>query len=208
LKQEQNVNALDYIVGRNALFWAVAADGRNSNNSSSSSSSSSSSVDVVKLLIEYGTDEDTYVDALFKAVRKGNVQHAQVLLTAGASVNAVYILAADSAGEHDDSTEETDSDSSVEAVAHTILMAAETPAMVKLLLAAGADVHVTTDTGNTALHVAVAHGYPAAVLCVLIKAGADLHAVNNDGKTAAQVAADSGNTLAATLLKRAAAQGS
>jgi uncharacterized protein len=78
------------------------------------------------------------------------------------------------------------------------------PAAVKLLLAAGADVHVTTDRGNTALHVAAVHKYPASVLCLLIKAGADLHAVNGDGKTAAQVAADNGNTLAAALLVRAA----
>jgi ankyrin repeat protein len=41
-------------------------------------------------------------------------------------------------------------------------------------------------------------------MCLLIKAGVDLHAVNSDGKTAAQVAADSGNTLAAALLTRAA----
>jgi ankyrin repeat protein len=75
---------------------------------------------------------------------------------------------------------------------------------MKLLLAAGADVHVTTDRGNTALHVAAAHKHPAPVLCLLIKAGVDLHAENCDGKTAAQVAGDPGNTLTATLLTRAA----
>eukprot|EP00953_Heterococcus_sp_UTEX-ZZ885_P037182 19119-Heterococcus_DN1.PRE.4 len=78
------------------------------------------------------------------------------------------------------------------------------PAHMKLLLAAGADVHMTTVRGNTALHVAAAHKHPAPVLCLLIKAGVDLHAVNSGGKTAAQVAADTGNTLAAALLTRAA----
>jgi uncharacterized protein len=83
-------------------------------------------------------------------------------------------------------------------------MMCEQPAHLKLLLAAGADVHVTTDTGSTALHVSAVHKYAASVLCLLIKAGVDLHAVNSAGKTAAQVAADTGNTLAAALLTRAA----
>jgi ankyrin repeat protein len=86
----------------------------------------------------------------------------------------------------------------------TAIMLCEQPEHLKLLLAAGADVHKTTSRGNTALHVAAAHSYPASVICLLIKAGTDLQAVNNGDKTAAQVAADSGNTLAAALLTRAA----
>jgi ankyrin repeat protein len=78
------------------------------------------------------------------------------------------------------------------------------PVHLKLLLAAGADVHKTTNRGNTALHVAAVHKFAAPVICLLIKAGVDLHALNSAGKTAAQVAADSGNTLAAALLTRAA----
>jgi ankyrin repeat protein len=77
---------------------------------------------------------------------------------------------------------------------------------VKVLLAAGADVHVATDAGDTCLHKAAAHGYAAPVVCLLIKGGADLHAVNSPGKTAAQVAHDNGFTLIAQLLNRAAAQ--
>jgi uncharacterized protein len=85
------------------------------------------------------------------------------------------------------------------------LMMCKQPTEVKLMLAAGADVHLRTATkGNTVLHVAAVHGYPASVLCLLIKAGIDLRAVNSAGKTAAQVAAESGNTLAAALLTRAA----
>jgi ankyrin repeat protein len=86
----------------------------------------------------------------------------------------------------------------------TPIMRCAQPAHLKLLLAAGADVHVTTDTGSTALQVAAVHKFAAPVLCLLIKAGVDLHAENSDGKTAAQVAADTGNTLAAALLTRAA----
>jgi ankyrin repeat protein len=75
-----------------------------------------------------------------------------------------------------------------------------------VILAVGADVRVTTNNGDTCLHVAARHNYKAPVICLLIKAGADLHAVNSSGKTAAQLAHDHGNVLIAQLLKRAAQQ--
>jgi uncharacterized protein len=86
----------------------------------------------------------------------------------------------------------------------TANMKCDQPAHLKLLLAAGADAHKTTDRGSTALHVAAIHKFAAPVLCLLIKAGVDLHVENSDGQTAAQVAADTGNALAAALLTRAA----
>jgi ankyrin len=86
------------------------------------------------------------------------------------------------------------------------LMLCSTADTVKVLLAAGADVHVTTAAADTCLHVAVRHSYKAPVLCLLIKAGADLQAVNSSGKTAAQLAHDRGNVLIAQLLSRAAQQ--
>jgi ankyrin repeat protein len=88
--------------------------------------------------------------------------------------------------------------------ATTVLMACSDPATLKLLLAASADVHATSERGDTALHVAAVHRYPASVLCLLIKAGADLHAVNREGKTAAEVAHDKGRGLTESLLLRAA----
>eukprot|EP00953_Heterococcus_sp_UTEX-ZZ885_P009352 5520-Heterococcus_DN1.PRE.2 len=75
-----------------------------------------------------------------------------------------------------------------------------------LLLAAGADIHVANDVGDTCLHIAARHNYKAPVVCLLIKAGANLHAVNNDGQTAAQIAHDRGFTLIEQLLNRAAQQ--
>jgi ankyrin repeat protein len=91
---------------------------------------------------------------------------------------------------------------------HTIpLMLCGTPDTVKVLLAAGADVHLTDDVGDTCLHSAARHNYKAPVLCLLIKAGADLHAVNSEGKTAAQLAHDRGYKLIEQLLNRAAQQG-
>jgi uncharacterized protein len=92
----------------------------------------------------------------------------------------------------------------MDAMTQTLLMAADTPAAVKLLLAAGADAHRATSAGNTCLHVAAEHNYPAPVLCLLIKAGVDMQAVNSAGQTAAQVAEGKGHTLAAALLNRAA----
>jgi ankyrin repeat protein len=86
----------------------------------------------------------------------------------------------------------------------TPLMMCTTPAHVKLLLNAAADALKRTDTGNTCLHVASTHGYPAPVICLLIKAGIDLNAVNSSGKRAVEVAVDMGNTLIAALLTRAA----
>eukprot|EP00953_Heterococcus_sp_UTEX-ZZ885_P041914 21348-Heterococcus_DN1.PRE.1 len=76
-------------------------------------------------------------------------------------------------------------------------------ATVKVLLAAGADVHVTTSTRDTCLHVAARHSLPVPVVCLLITAGVGLHAVNNHGKTAAQLAYDTGNTLTEQLLIKA-----
>jgi uncharacterized protein len=88
----------------------------------------------------------------------------------------------------------------------TALMLCTTVDTVKVLLAAGADVHVTTAAGNTCLHVAAYHSYTAPVLYLLIKAGADLHAVNNSDKLAAQLAHDRDNVLIEQLLIRAAQQ--
>jgi ankyrin repeat protein len=84
----------------------------------------------------------------------------------------------------------------------TAIMSCTQPAHWKLLVTAGADVHKTTDTGNTALHVAVKHKHPVPILCLLIKAGVDLSAVNDLGMTAAELAAQCGNHLAAALLLR------
>jgi ankyrin repeat protein len=86
----------------------------------------------------------------------------------------------------------------------TALMMCTNTAIAQLLLDAGADVHETTGTGDTCLHVAAAHKHPVPVLCLLIKAGADIHAVNDDGQTAAGVAHEYGNELAEQLLLRAA----
>jgi ankyrin repeat protein len=182
--------------------------------------------EMTALLLEYGAAVNSANSSgdspLLGAAISGDLASARVLIRAGADVGAVcsngmtslhpaarwghlellQLLLEHGAAAVIDSLSPACGHSSCGK--STALMACDSPAAVKVLLAAGADVHVTTDRGNTALHVAAVHKYPAPVLCLLIKAGVDLHAVNSDGKTAAQVAVDSGNTLAAALLTRAA----
>jgi uncharacterized protein len=143
----------------------------------------------VQLLLDAGADLTENSAALHNAA--GNSQHPEVLQllleqsTSGAMIDTL--------------ADECECCGRLAAI-----MGCDQPAHLKLLLAAGADVHITTDRSNAALHVAAVHQYSAAVICLLIKAGVDLHAENSDGKTATQLAADSGNTLAAALLMRAA----
>jgi ankyrin repeat protein len=218
LARGADVNAVDQ-GRRNALTFAAAAQ--------------SNRAALVKLLLQHGADPKLRSKlgetALLSAVVSGDAECAQLLVIADADVNARCGLAlpstaelAESAGVEgmtvttvrgvvtavlaDGSQQHLPAalrDAIADEMSKTILMAADTPAVVKDLLAAGADVHRTTDQGNTCLHTA-ARNYPASVICLLIKAGVSLRAVNCEGKTAAAVARDQGNTLAAALLNRAA----
>jgi ankyrin repeat protein len=201
-----------------------------SSSSSTTSSSSSSSADMITLLLERGADVHAHTEAwqspLLAAVQAGNVQCAQALIDAGADVNQMCLTAVpgcSNIAEAVDAELEQMMTAQVaiaertqalaakySTAAHSdklqpLLMAASTPAVVKLLLAAGASVHATTAAGGrTCLHVAAAAGYPAAVLCLLIKAGVDISAVDSEGETAAELAHAAGHTLAESLLNRAA----
>jgi ankyrin repeat protein len=198
---------------RTALFYAVAA------NQSSS----------VKLLLQRSASltigsAQARIAPLYLAVSSGYVQCAKLLLAAGVSAATVYsnvnsclytagTLADAAAVEMTKLLLEHGAAASIDALlgagcdccgSGTALMLCTKAAVTKLLLAAGADVHIANNRGTTCLHIAAAHGYSAPVLCLLIKAGADLHAVNRDNKTAADVAHSKGNTLGESLLVRAA----
>jgi ankyrin repeat protein len=183
--------------------------------------------DAVALLVEHGaavnaTDVNEE-SALLCAAESGNTECVQLLLDAGADASIVaskgytVLHAAASNEQHPQVLQLLLQSGAAVAYINSIasycdccrnatpLMWCKQPAHVKLLLAAGADVHLTTSTGNTCLHAAAAHKRPASVVCLLIKAGVNLHAMNSDRKTAAQVATDCGNTLTAALLTRAAA---
>jgi ankyrin repeat protein len=168
--------------------------------------------------VDLNTPASNGATPLLVAAARSSIELVQQLLDAGADVAAhapvLHVAAGNSA--HPEVLQLLLEQSSAAAVIDTVtvqcgccgtktaLMSYGQPAHLKLLLAAGVDVHKTTDRGNTALHVAAVHKFAAPVICLLIKAGVDLQAENSDGKTAAQVAADSGNALAAALLTRAA----
>jgi MYND finger len=84
-------------------------------------------------------------------------------------------------------------------------MYARTAAVVKLLLAAGADVAaVSNDSNHTVLQVHASTGATAGAVCLLLKAGADPTAVDDDGSTAAHIAGIRGHFALEALLSRVA----
>jgi ankyrin repeat protein len=149
------------------------------------------SVKAVKLLIAAGADAAHigYEDqgAIHMAVNLGHTEIVQLLLEhgAGAVINAA-VMECPCCGRV------------------TPLMASTVVPITKMLLEAGADVHIRTSRGDTCLHIAAEHSYAAPLVCLMLQAGADIGAVNNDGKTAAQIAHAKGKTLMEALLNRAA----
>jgi ankyrin repeat protein len=199
------VNAKN-VEGRTALHMAACTD----------------RVNVAALLLQHGAAvnarNDRGLTPLALAAARSSAELVQLLLDAGADVTANTSVLHHAVSNKERSEvlqlllEQNGVAAEIDNLAiscgccgpRTAIMMCEQPAHLKLLLAAGADVHMVTIRGNTALHVAAIHKFAAPVLCLLIKAGVDLHAVNSAGKTAAEVAAESDNTLAAALLARAA----
>jgi serine/threonine-protein phosphatase 6 regulatory ankyrin repeat subunit B len=77
--------------------------------------------------------------------------------------------------------------------------------IVRLLLAAGADVNARNKQGQTALMYAAIDGNPV-VVQALLDARANVNAKNKEGQTALKIALDCHNDEAAKLLKRAGAK--
>jgi ankyrin repeat protein len=185
---------------------------------------------MIELLLASGADVHMCtVDgrtALDKAAFKGNLQCAKALIAAGADVNhtnstggsvlhtalidsraaVVQLLLEHGATAVVNSVIPLMSSDGVAWYGLTALMMCTTVDTMKLLLAAGADAHVSNNLGDTCLHAAVVRKHPVPAVCLLVKAGADLHAVNSNGKTAAQLAHDDGNTLIEQILNRPAQQ--
>jgi ankyrin repeat protein len=215
LRQGVDVNATDN-EGYTALHSASVSD-------------SCDDAAMIELLLASGADINQHTSdqysALEGAARSGNVQCARVLIAASADVNHLNSMSVTNLHtaiicghaevvqlllEHGAATV-LNSVVVIKCMSQcccsvTALMMCAKFDTVKLLLAAGADVHSATHAGDTCLHVAARHNWTAPMLCLVIKAGTDLHAVNSKGKTAAQLAHDQGYTLMEQLLNRAAQQ--
>jgi ankyrin repeat protein len=193
------------------------------------SSDNCDAVAMVELLIANGADLHKQLEIgrtpLDIAVLRANIECVQVLIAAGADVNRADNDGASSlhvaVGKNNSAAVQLLLEHGATAVVNSVILewctlgtqccSSATALMmctgvetVQQLLAAGADVHMTNNAGDTCLHVAAKHNWKAPLICLLIKAGADLHAVNNESKTAAQLAHDRGHTLVKLLLIRAA----
>jgi uncharacterized protein len=227
----EHTAAAEWLIQQGVAIDAARHDGGTALHSACSDGSGDNTA-MIELLLANGADVNKSTihneTALAIAAKSGKLQCAKALIAAGADVNVVSVYGATSlhvAVTHGRSAVAQlllehggaaviNSYVPVQCVLGaeccdgvTALMLCSTAETIKLLLAAGADVHATTNSGDTCVHKAAAHGSAAPVVCLLIKAGVDIHAVNNKGKTAAQVAHDVGNTLIEQLLNRAAQQG-
>jgi ankyrin repeat protein len=214
------VNSKSPLDGSSLLHSIVAA-------ATAATADAAASVEMMRLLLSRGADVHARCHegetALYTAVQHGHMALAEVLLAAGAEAAAItytgwtcvsiavlakqcnlkmlqLLLQRGAAAVIDRPVRACSCCGAVSA-----LMMCMEPAMLKLLLDAGVDVHFTTrERGTTALHTAAQHWHSAAVVCMLLKAGADITALNRSGHTAAQVAAAIGNHRTAALLTRVA----
>jgi ankyrin repeat protein len=88
---------------------------------------------------------------------------------------------------------------------HAALAGACDPAIVRAMVAHGADVNAAGASGYTALHVAASRGN-GELARFLIASGARIGAKMDDGKTAADLARDRGHPEVATVLDELASQ--
>jgi uncharacterized protein len=148
-------------------------------------------LDCIKLLLDAGADVTRLPQRFVELAVKGaaGVEAVQLLLLQCSSTMASF----NSERKRCDCCGKT-----------TVLTWCDKPEILKLILAAGADVRKVSSKGYTCLHSAVIHEHSTPVLCLLIKAGVDVKAVDHSGHTAADIAHTMGSTLAESLLRRAA----
>ena len=125
---------------------------------------------------------------LLRAARGGDVEVVQLLLKAGAKVDLpVEREWRDQGGGITPLTSASGLQNQPNDTRGKFKTQAQAVAVIKLLIAAGADVNAKDDRGNSALHGAVLRGYND-VVKTLIEAGADPYRANNEGKSAADAA--------------------
>ena len=117
------------------------------------------------------------------AARNGHTECVQLLIKAGADVNAYF-----------------------DGTSTTLMAASENGSdqCIDMLLKAGADVNEVSSAGQTALINAASNGSEASI-DLLVRAGADVNEVNNKGDTALIQAAHKGHDACVRLLIRSGA---
>ena len=128
-------------------------------------------------LAQAGLNED-----LFAAVKKGNLQEVQRLVSAGADVKVK-----DNVGNTP--------------LHWTAGLGMGYADVAKFLLSKGATVNAKNDADRTPLHFAAEWGHTA-VARLLLSKGAEVNAKDNDGKTPLQVAEGQGEKELAKLLRQ------
>jgi ankyrin repeat protein len=119
---------------------------------------------------------------LYIAVQTGKINIVQLLIDAGANLNATNRL------------EDT--------ALHKAVFTEDLPA-AKVLLKAGAKVNVKNNWNQTPLHFATIIGNPQ-IVKLLLNAGADKNAINKSGKTPFHIAKQQGNVELLELLSNTA----
>lgn len=152
------------------------------------------STETMEVMIKAGaipTDE-----LLFHAISNRNDEWVELLLRYGANPNARHSLLEEHAPEHALLEAAYTSDRSESKAVER---------MVMHLLNSGADAHIRSANGNTALHAAVSNAESARLIKALLDKGLDINATNNKGETPLMVAAGNKNhSLYRLLLKHGA----
>ncbi|MGH9880041.1 MAG: ankyrin repeat domain-containing protein [Pyrinomonadaceae bacterium] len=157
-------------------------------------------------------DKASHTTALEHAVRNANREMVQLLISAGADVNAksnvseTVLMMLDSDATSDLAWDLINAGAKVNAKdlgGNTPLIEAaevNNPDLLKTLLEAGAEVNARNKRGQTALMKAAAEGL-VNNLRALILAGADLNTLDSEGKNALCYATDSDHAAVARLLR-------
>jgi hypothetical protein len=157
-------------------------------------------------------DKDSATTALEHAVRNANREMVQLLLSAGANVNAqnrggeTVLMMMDQDATSDLVWDLINAGAKVELInngGNTALMEAASTnnqELLKTLLEAGANVNVKNKQGQTALMMAASEGLVNNIR-TLILAGAEVNALDKEGKNALFYATDNTQSAATRLLK-------